>query len=321
MAFANVLVKNGYEVNVEWKDVKIKGKLEKRFGIDLGKVNFIREINRGDGYDICFWVSDGSIPLLRARRNFLHFQVPFTNVNGRSLLNRMKFFRIDKVICNSLFTKNIIDKEYGINSAVIYPPVDTKNIKPQKKEDMVLYVGRFSELLQSKRQDVLIDVFKKLYKKGFINWRLVMAGGAEVGTDDLLKKIIRSAQNYPIEIKISPSYEKLIDLYGKAKLYWSASGFSVDEKKEPKKVEHFGISVVEAMSARAVPLVYNSGGFKEIIKNEINGYLWSKKNELFKKTSELINNKKLLDELSTAAKKSSMRFSYENFEKEVFKLL
>src|SRR6266852_9194189 len=79
MAAAVALVKEGYEVHVEWKDAALKEKLEKRFGIDLSGVNFVEDIKRGDGYDVCFWVSDGSIPTLRARKNFLHFQVPFTN--------------------------------------------------------------------------------------------------------------------------------------------------------------------------------------------------------------------------------------------------
>ncbi|KKT32188.1 MAG: hypothetical protein UW20_C0022G0001, partial [Candidatus Woesebacteria bacterium GW2011_GWB1_44_11] len=115
-AFAEVLAKNGYIVDMQWKDTGIKGALEKRFGIALDGVNIVNDVKRGDGYDLCFWVSDGSIPILHARKNILHFQVPFHGVNGKSLINKMKFFRINKVICNSNFTKNIIDKEFGIKS-------------------------------------------------------------------------------------------------------------------------------------------------------------------------------------------------------------
>jgi hypothetical protein len=82
MGVARALVAKDFRVDVEWKDMSIKEKLEKRFDIDLSNVNFIKNINRGDGYDVCFWVSDGSIPILRARKNFLHFQMPFQDVNG-----------------------------------------------------------------------------------------------------------------------------------------------------------------------------------------------------------------------------------------------
>src|SRR3989344_5873987 len=100
MAFAKVLNELGYRVDVQWSDLKIKKQLEERFGINLKDINFVKDINRGNGYDVCFWVSDGSIPILYSRQNFLHFQTPFNDVNGRSLLNRMKLFRIEKIICN-----------------------------------------------------------------------------------------------------------------------------------------------------------------------------------------------------------------------------
>ena len=92
LTVAKVLLGNGYKVDLEWSDSKILNKIEKRFDLDLTGVKVIKDINRGDGYDVCFWLSDGSIPLLRARNNILHFQFPFTNVGGgagrNSLSNR-----------------------------------------------------------------------------------------------------------------------------------------------------------------------------------------------------------------------------------------
>ncbi|MFH1656622.1 MAG: hypothetical protein ABH956_02505, partial [Candidatus Nealsonbacteria bacterium] len=88
ISFAKILKEKGYEVFVQWKDLSIKEKLEERFGISLKGINFIPDIKRGDGYDSCFWVSDGSIPALKARKNYLHFQVPFKDVKGKSLINK-----------------------------------------------------------------------------------------------------------------------------------------------------------------------------------------------------------------------------------------
>ena len=109
---AKVLSGIGYKVDIEWDSDDIRKKLEERFGISLRDISFVDSINRGDGYDVCFWVSDGSIPLLKSRTNLLHFQVPFTNVRGKTLLNRMKLQRINKILCNSNFTKSCIDKDY-----------------------------------------------------------------------------------------------------------------------------------------------------------------------------------------------------------------
>jgi glycosyltransferase involved in cell wall biosynthesis len=321
LSFARVLLDMGYEVDIEWRSPEIIKLLEDRFGLDLSRINVVSDIKRGDGYDLCFWVSDGSIPALKSRKNFLHFQVPFHDVNGISLINRMKFFRVNKVICNSAFTKQIIDKEYGVDSVVVYPPVDTISIRPKRKENIILFVGRFSELLQNKNQDVLIKNFKKLVDLGLNDWKLILAGGVEVGAGSYLEGIKKMSRDYPVEIIQSPNYRILKDLYGKAKIFWSASGFGADENKNPEKVEHFGITVVEAMTAGAVPVVFNAGGHKEIITVNKDGFLWDKESELLKLSKILINNKGILRSMSRFAMSVSSKFSYERFKSNIEKIL
>ncbi|OGM27594.1 hypothetical protein A2628_02285 [Candidatus Woesebacteria bacterium RIFCSPHIGHO2_01_FULL_40_22] len=317
MAFAQALNASGYTVDVAWRDKAIKEQLGKRFGMDLKNINFTKERSRGDGYDVCFWISDGSIPLLRARKNFLHFQFPFKNVNGRSLLNKMKLYRIDKIICNSYFTKSFIDEEYGVNSVVIYPPVDVEKIKLKRKENIILYVGRFSQLTQAKNQDMLITLFKKLVKKENLDWKLVLAGGGGVGVGDYLNKLRKLAKGYPIDVLENPDLKSLRDLYGKSKIFWSAVGYGAIENKDPLKVEHFGISLVEAMAGGCVPIVYNAGGYKEIVADGINGYLWKKEKDLLNETKTLINNQGIMRSISSRARSDSKVYEYDRFEGEV----
>jgi glycosyltransferase involved in cell wall biosynthesis len=242
-------------------------------------------------------------------------------VNGKTLLNKMKFFRINKIICNSHFTKRFIDKEYGAESIVIYPPVDVKEFRPRRKEDLIFSVGRFSQLEQAKRQDVLIKAFKKFFDSGYSDWKLVLAGGTEVGVDDYVRKLRRSAKNYPIRILESPSFSQIKELYGKAKVFWMASGYGIEEKKNPKKVEHFGITTVEAMAAGAVPIIFAAGGHKEIIADGENGFLWKDTNSLLKSTKRVIEEKGLVKKLSTKAKIDSRVYEYERFEKEIWDIL
>ena len=320
LSFAKVLVDKGWQVDIEWKDTGIREKLEERFGIDLSNVNFIPDIKKGTGYDLCFWVSDGSIPLLHSRKNFIHFQTPFHDVDGRSLFNKMKFFRINKVICNSLFTKSFVDHEFGVESIVIYPPVDTSKIKPKRKENVILYVGRFSKLVQSKRQDVLIDAFKRFSKKN-LDWKLILAGGSDVGGKEFVGELRKKSQGYNIEILEGVDYKTLLVLYGTAKYFWSAAGFGINEKSHPEGVEHFGITTVEAMAAGAVPLVFNAGGSKEIVKSGENGILWKSVNELVKKTMELTEEGSFWRKLSMKAKESAASFNYETFSRTVMEIL
>ena len=317
MAVASTLVENGFNVDVQWKDGNIKNILEARFDIFLKGVNFVDKINKGDGYDVCFWVSDGSIPLLHARNNIIHFQIPFKDLNGKTLINRMKFFRINKFICNSHFTKNFIDETYGVDSTVIYPPVDVANFKPGKKENLIISVGRFSQLTQAKRQDVLLKAFKRFYDSGYSNWRLVFAGGTEVGVGGFVKKLKESARGYPVKIMESPTFNQIRELYSKAKIFWSAVGYGVDENKEPARVEHFGITVVEAMASGTVPIAYNAGGHKEIIANGENGFLWKETRQLLANTEKLIKSRGFMKDLSRRARKDSRVYEYDRFSAEI----
>ena len=321
ISVAKALADAGYEVDLEWRDKDVKRRLSNRFGMDLSAINIKRDVKRGDGYDVCFWVSDGSIPMLLSRKNLLHFQIPFHDVNGRSLLNKMKLYRVNKIVVNSRFTKRFIDQEFGMDSYVLYPPVDTQSFKPGRKENLILFVGRFSQLKQAKHQDVLIENFKRLCDSSHKNWKLVLAGGADVGAGKYVEELTDMASDYPISIKKNPSFKEIVELYKKAKIFWSASGYGIEEEKEPERVEHFGISVVEAMSASAVPFVYNAGGHPEIVEDGETGYLWSRNEELLVRTEELMNKSKQLKFIGAKASRAAKKFSYERFEKELRSLI
>ena len=94
-----------------------------------------------------------------------------------------------------------------------------------------------------------------------------------------------------------------------------------EEKRNPKKVEHFGITTVEAMAAGAVPIIFAAGGHKEIIADGENGFLWKDTNSLLKSTKRVIEEKGLVKKLSTKAKIDSRVYEYERFEKEIWDIL
>jgi glycosyltransferase involved in cell wall biosynthesis len=124
-----------------------------------------------------------------------------------------------------------------------------------------------------------------------------------------------------VDIVTSPSFSELTDLCGRSKIFWSAVGYETNINKEPQKAEHFGISVIEAMSAGAVPLVFDAGGHKEIISDGLNGFFWKTESNLIKSTKKLIDDEGLLKHLSKQAKEDSQIYEYERFEAEVSELL
>lgn len=321
MTIAELLAKHKWLVEVAWPDVTIAELVWERLGIDLSKVGFVDNTSRGWGYDLVLWLSDGSIPLLFAKKNIVHFQTPFRNVGGGSFLNRIKIARLDHILCNSKFTKRFIDKEFRVKSEVIYPPVNVSAVSAGDKDNIILSVGRFSKLQQEKRQDILIKSFINLYKKGMTDWKLILAGGSDVGGREFLRYLRKLAQGYPIEIAENVSFEKIKKFYAQAKIFWSATGYGVDEETNPEKVEHFGISVVEAMAAGCIPIVYDAGGHRETIKNNKSGFLWKTSDALERITFRLAADEKRRTEMGRIAIRASKKFSIDEFEKKILKIV
>lgn len=320
LTLAEHLSQKDWDVDLFWNDPKLKEKLASRLNLNFNRVNFTpiqkklsEKWKMSHQYDLFFWLSDGSVPLLLAKKNILHFQVPFHGVGGKSAWNKIKLKNIHYIVCNSFFTKKFIDKEYGVGSKVIYPPVDIEKFKPGEKANLILSVGRFSQLLQAKRQDVLISVFKKMIDEGLSNWKLILAGGTDIGGKQYFNQLKREAKSYPIVFLENPEFRVIQKLYRQAKIFWSASGFGIDEDREPEKVEHFGIATVEAMAAGCVPLAIGKGGAKEVIEEGKTGFFWKDEEELIKKTQGLIIHPKKIPDLSTEVVKSSQKFSRERF--------
>lgn len=317
-----------YDVDIFWDEPTIKAPIARFLKIDMARINFKENIFGKPirtklastlKYDLIFVLSDGSVPLSLARKNILHFQVPFTK--NPSLGSKIKLLRYKYVICNSYFTKFFIDKAYGISSKVIFPPVDVDSLKPLEKENLILSVGRIgSHQLHPKKHEVLIEVFKEVYKKA-PNWRLVIAGQVKKEDYKYLRNLKKISRGFAIKILENISFEDLKQLYGNASIYWHATGFGEDEHKSPQKTEHFGISTVEASAAGALPVVIAMGGQKEIVNDGKNGFLWNTKTELLETTLNLINDPNKRKTVSTQAIRNSKRFGKDKFIKSYEEIL
>lgn len=338
LTLAEYLLK-GHQVEIFWHDKKIINKAKERFNLKLSGIkidpnfhkvftrekNLFKKFTKSRLYDLIFYLSDGSIPFLSSRKNILHFQVPFTQVNGQSLINKMKLKLINRVVCNSKFTKQFIDQEFGVESQVIYPPVAVEEFfsgeSPRKKEKMILSVGRFEPTLHSKKQEIMIEVFQKMIRKGLSNWQLILVGGLSKEYQAYFNKLKKQAKNLPIKLFSNLDFKNLKKFYSQAKIYWHAAGFDVDENKNPEKVEHFGMTTVEAMAAGCVPVVCAKGGQKEIVGHGLDGFLWEREKELIKYTREIIKKETLETELSRRAILKSQQFSKKVFCQKFQKLI
>ena len=87
----------------------------------------------------------------------------------------------------------------------------------------------------------------------------------------------------------------------------------MEEEREPEKLEHFGISTVEAMAYGVVPVVINKGGQKEMIEQGVTGYLWNTEEECIERTKRLIQAEKMRKEMAQRAAKEADKYSMEMF--------
>jgi len=304
------LLRSGYAVSIYCTDQKLAQKIYDRFSIDIHDATISKSSpSKLDQLklDLLFWVSDGSIPLMLSKKNVLHFQVPFHDVKGNQLANQLKLKTVHKILCNSQFTKSIIDNEFGCSSDVVYPPCTPYS--STQKTHTILSVGRFDNHLHAKRQDVLIEAFKQL---NLPDWQLVLAGGSLDGSDQI-NKLRAQAESANIKLVINPTYNELAAQYGQAALYWHAAGFGSDLVNHPEQGEHFGISTVEAMSAGAIPIVFDGGGQKEIIQTGASGYTWKTIDELVNLTKKVITDSKKRDTIGQSAIQIAKKFSSESF--------
>ncbi len=319
------LVSADYAVDIAWPERDILQKAELRYGLDLSSLksnkrayelcrhhpSLWKKILFFSHYDLIFWVSDGSLPFLSAKKNFVHFQVPFKKIGGSSLVNKIKTLFIKKFIYNSAFTATVHEKHFPQNkSLILYPPIDVDSFRPGKKEKVILSVARFDSPSHPKRQDILIEAFRIL-NQTHPEYQLFLAGGSH-GTSDTLQQLKDQAGNLPIKFIVNPDFTKLKSLYSQASFFWHAAGYGLDEQNDPEKVEHFGMTTVEAMASGSVPVVIGKGGQKEIISRDT-GFLCQSPQEIADNTQTLIEKPKIYQKIQTACLKRALHFSHTAF--------
>jgi glycosyltransferase involved in cell wall biosynthesis len=217
-------------------------------------------------------------------------------------------------VANSEFTRGWVRRWWDRDSEVLYPPVSMHT--PADKQRVILNAGRFFDASQghSKKQLELVQAFKTLCDRGTTDWTLHLVGGCAGSGTAYLEQVRLEAQGYPVELHPDAPGEVLESLYKKASIYWHASGFGEDAQRHPERTEHFGITIVEAMSAGAVPVVIGLAGPLETVRDGVDGYHFQTLGELIDRTEALIADDERRTEMSAAARARAQDFSTGAFE-------
>ena len=179
------------------------------------------------------------------------------------------------ILTNSEYSSKAISDAYDINYAIILdPPVDVEQFRsllissssylssylPEKDDDKEDFVIVISRIEPSKKIDNAIKIAKILKEKKVAKG-MIIAGNIEPFYYDYFYKIKGMIKNLDLEdfvsLKTNCKLEKLCSLLKKSKVFF-----------HPRYGEHFGMSIVEAMSAGLIPVVTDEGGQTEFVQKK-----------------------------------------------------
>jgi glycosyltransferase involved in cell wall biosynthesis len=282
------------------------------FGLDLSNVEIIPLEHKDHRTEIARYQLDLFI------NNSHGSNLPSPAHHGIYMCMFPSFRRIDlssykTIAANSQYTAKWIKRRWLRSSEVVYSACPYMG-PPSAKEKIILNVARFSANRKGhhKRQESLLNAFRQLVDEGLCDWKLYLVGHVGPTKEDgaFVEWLRNAALNYPIHICPGIEFNELQRLYQKSSIYWHATGLGTFH---PGRQEHFGISIVEAMSAGVVPVVINKGGPREIIKPGINGYLWNSLSELKALSMDLIKEPRSLQKYSATAATDSRTFHVSEF--------
>lgn len=228
-----------------------------------------------------------------------------------------------RFLSDSRFTAQWVTRLWNVPSDVLYPPVRPA-VAPGAKGPLVVSIGRFFDPAKGhcKKQREMLEAFAGLVRSGHAaGWELLFIGGCDATNREYLLDLKRRAVGLPVRFAVNASGAVVTDALSRASLYWHAGGYGEDVERRPERFEHFGIAVVEACAAGAVPIVFGEAGPAEIVRDGRDGRHWRSLDELQAITAALIANPGERDRLARAAVTRAGDFSAAMFEAEVRRLL
>lgn len=198
----------------------------------------------------------------------------------------------DYIIANSKFVQEWIQKIYGRDSTVIYPPVDVEDFELcEDKEEYYITVGRLEPY---KRFDIIVEAFRDLKDKKLF----VIGDGSQ---KDHLQKIATPNVTFTGFL----DKQEIISYLAQAKGFLFAG------------VEDFGIALVEAQACGTPIICYAKGGAEETVIDMYTGvhFKQQEKNSLVEGLKKFEDNRSLFK--PRLIREHALKFSKDRFLQEI----
>ncbi len=218
------------------------------------------------------------------------------------------------VLTNSSWTAELIKETYGLNAEVLHPPVDVDYYiyDGRVKEKIIVTVSR---LTPEKNLHLLPRIASKLPD---YEWYLVGSTGEAKLERYFSSRLLGVIENERKKNRASNFHvltdtprRELRELLRRAMFY-----------VHPLFPEHFGIAVVEAMSAGAVPIVYRDGGAWVDVVSDISYELgYTELDEVPAIIRKLESDHSKMTALREEAIKKSLEFRREVFQEKFLRVI
>jgi GT2 family glycosyltransferase/glycosyltransferase involved in cell wall biosynthesis len=224
-------------------------------------------------------IGNSIVPPVRAfgRRSVYHIQFPFWIPDEQVEERGQWLGDYDEIWVYSEFVRRNVNgliRHYGLPA----PPIrllsphaiwpDPKRNLPWQERHTILTVGRFFTGGHNKRQDVVIDAFRRLADSGTTGFELALAGAIHPSPEgrNRFHELQRMAAGLDCTFYPNVGRADLARLYERSAVLIHAAGFGVDADEFPERLEHFGITPIEAASFGCIPVVFGAGGPREVVE-------------------------------------------------------
>lgn len=202
---------------------------------------------------------------------------------------------------------------------ILHPPCSILKYDAMSQRQNIVMLGRFFQGRQSKGHVFAIQMFSRLVQQLPQTTRLVLIGQLVQGHDAYLASLRTLVTDLKltgrVDFVISAPPEVVGAYLHTAVVQWHLTGLDVDIDTDPASREHFGISIVECMSAGCIPIALH-GGPDDIIEHGVDGFLAGSADDVSTFTVRIFSSApEAITTMRNAAVMKAEQFSYASFQK------
>eukprot|EP00955_Chlamydomonas_euryale_P082723 363760-Chlamydomonas_euryale.AAC.7 len=201
---------------------------------------------------------------------------------------------------------------------VLHPPVSLMSVSSAASErPHILMLGRFFKGRQSKGHKAAIEIFDQIRDSIPAGTMLYMIGQLvrdhEAYFEELHSLVAAKHLTDRVQIVNAAPHEVVNGYMMSSLVQWHLTGLDIDSSADPASLEHFGISIVEGMSAGIIPVAC-LGGPEDIITTGVDGYISHNLQEVRDHTLNIFAlSSEAQKDISNAARARAVQFQASEF--------